>query len=55
MHGCSDTDVPRGDTELASDTLLENTMSQEVHARLGCSETERLVYFNMTLRLTDAS
>lgn len=39
----------RGCTELASDTLLENTLSQAVHSRLGFMETERVVYFNMTL------
>lgn len=40
----------KGYTELASDTQLENTLSQAVHARLGFSETERIVYFNMRLK-----
>lgn len=39
----------RGCTELASDTQLENTLSQTVHSRLGFTETERVVYFNMAL------
>ena len=39
----------RGCSELASDTQLENTVSQTVHSRLGFTETERVVYFNMAL------
>lgn len=39
----------RGCTELASDTQVENTLSQAVHAQLGFTETERVVYFNMPL------
>jgi len=39
----------RGCTELASDTQLDNTLSQTVHTRLGFEETERVVYFNMRL------
>jgi enamine deaminase RidA (YjgF/YER057c/UK114 family) len=35
----------RGCHELASDTQLENELSQRVHARLGFIETERVVYF----------
>jgi len=42
--------LAQGCTELASDTQLENTDSQAVHARLGFIETERVVYFNMVLR-----
>jgi aminoglycoside 6'-N-acetyltransferase I len=34
-----------GCTELGSDTELENTLSQEVHRRLGFEETQRLVTF----------
>ncbi|ROE34536.1 aminoglycoside 6'-N-acetyltransferase AAC(6')-E963 [Klebsiella pneumoniae] len=41
--------LAQGCTELASDTQLENTLSQAVHARLGFTETERVVYFNMRL------
>jgi len=41
--------LAQGCTELASDTQLENTLSQAVHARLGFTETERVVYFNMPL------
>jgi enamine deaminase RidA (YjgF/YER057c/UK114 family) len=35
----------RGCHELASDTQIENEVSQAVHARMGFSETERVVYF----------
>lgn len=44
----------RGCTELASDTRLENTLSQTVHSRLGFEETERVVYFNKALGPADA-
>lgn len=39
----------QGCTELASDTQLDNVTSQRVHERLGFTETERVVYFNMRL------
>lgn len=39
----------KGCRELASDTGLENLVSQAAHTRLGFKETERVVYFNMTL------
>lgn len=35
----------RGCSELASDTPLDNHLSQAVHRRLGFAETERVVYF----------
>lgn len=38
-----------GCRELASDTGLDNLVSQTAHSRLGFKETERVVYFNMTL------
>lgn len=41
--------LARGCTELASDTLLENTLGQAVHRRLGFAETERVVYFNRAI------
>jgi len=41
--------MERSCIELASDTQLENTWSQAVHARLGFEETERVVYFRMAL------
>lgn len=44
----------RGCQELASDTDLENTLSQAVHSRLGFTETERVVYFRMALGPEDA-
>jgi aminoglycoside 6'-N-acetyltransferase I len=39
-HGCR---------EFASDVSVENLESQKVHAALGFSETERVVYFHKTL------
>lgn len=39
----------QGCTEMASDTPLDNTLSQTVHARLGFAETERVVCFAMPL------
>lgn len=41
--------VGKGCQELASDTQLENTLSQTVHRSLGFTETERIVNFNMAL------
>ena len=38
-----------GCTELASDTQPENLVSQAVHAQLGFVETERAVFFSMSL------
>ena len=37
-------------TELASDSLLDNTAAQEVHRALAFRETERVVYFRRLLR-----
>ena len=39
----------RGYSEMASDTEIDNTLSQDVHKRLGFAETERLVCFRMSL------
>jgi aminoglycoside 6'-N-acetyltransferase I len=39
----------RGNRELASDTTLDNVISQRAHERLGFSETERLVLYRKTL------
>ena len=39
-HGC---------TEMASDTWLDNTLSQQAHAVLGYEEVERLVHFRKAL------
>ena len=46
---CSAWAQARGCAELASDTQLENTLGQTMHSRLGFTETERVVYFNMAL------
>lgn len=39
----------RGHRELASDTQLDNLVSQRAHGRLGFAETERLVLFRKAL------
>ena len=39
----------QGCTEFASDTSIENLASQQMHARLGFAETQRVVYFRKTL------
>jgi aminoglycoside 6'-N-acetyltransferase I len=39
----------RGCVEMASDTGLENLVSQAVHQALGFEETERVVYFKKSL------
>ena len=39
----------RGCVEMASDTGLENLVSQSVHKALGFEETERVVYFKKSL------
>ena len=39
----------KGCTELASDTELHNTLSQQVHAKLGFEEVERIVQFRKQL------
>ncbi|ADP15855.1 GNAT family N-acetyltransferase [Achromobacter sp. SD115] len=41
--------LDRGCKELASDTALDNLVSQAAHSRLGFKETQRVVYFNMPL------
>jgi aminoglycoside 6'-N-acetyltransferase I len=42
--------ILRGFTEIASDTELDNHLSQEAHAALGFAETQRLVSYCKTLR-----
>jgi aminoglycoside 6'-N-acetyltransferase I len=39
----------RGSSEFASDVRIENLESQKVHAALGFSQTERVIYFHKTL------
>lgn len=41
----------RGFTELASDAVLDNTVSHAVHRALGFVETERVIYFNSPVSL----
>ncbi|RYD44440.1 MAG: GNAT family N-acetyltransferase [Verrucomicrobiaceae bacterium] len=40
----------KGCVELASDALVENTISHETHRALGFQETERVVYFRKVLQ-----
>jgi aminoglycoside 6'-N-acetyltransferase I len=39
----------KGLAELASDALLDNTVSRRMHAALGFAETERVVFFRVAL------
>ena len=39
-----------GCMEMASDALLENDASHDMHRRIGFTETERVIYFHKTLR-----
>ena len=39
----------KGCTELASDALIDNTVSHSMHRGLGFEETERVVYFKKSL------
>ncbi|TCS43277.1 aminoglycoside 6'-N-acetyltransferase [Reinekea marinisedimentorum] len=41
--------IENGYSELASDVLLENTESQQMHEALGFEETERVVYYCKSL------
>ncbi|RVT47231.1 aminoglycoside 6'-N-acetyltransferase [Rubrivivax albus] len=41
--------IGMGCSELASDTEISNTLSQAAHLRLGFTEAERIVCFNMSL------
>ena len=40
----------RGYSEMASDALLDNTVSHQAHVRTGFSEVERVVQFRKSLR-----
>ncbi|UHQ22370.1 GNAT family N-acetyltransferase [Lysobacter sp. 5GHs7-4] len=42
--------LARGCDELASDSLLDNTLAHQAHAACGFEETERVVYFRKALR-----
>ena len=43
----------RGCHELASDTAVDNELSQKAHRALGFAETERVVYFRRSLTRAD--
>ncbi len=42
--------MEKGYTEMASDALLENTISERAHAALGFEEVERAIRFRKTLK-----
>ncbi|MBA4097160.1 MAG: aminoglycoside 6'-acetyltransferase [Rhodospirillum sp.] len=42
--------IAEGYTEMASDALLENTISERAHAALGFEEVERAIRFRKTLK-----
>lgn len=42
--------LARGCSEFASDAHLDNTASHAMHARLGFTETERVVFFRKPLQ-----
>lgn len=39
----------KGCTEMASDALIDNVISHQMHRRLGFQETKRVVYFRKAL------
>ncbi len=47
--------VEKGCEQLASDTWVWNTLSQEFHTRAGFSETERVVFYVKRIDRSDAS
>lgn len=55
VHAVAAWGAQRGCAEFASDTEIENTLSQMVHRRLGFRETERIVCFNMPLPPKDST
>ena len=49
MEACAQWVRERGCTELASDAVIDNDTSHKMHAALGFTETERVVYFRRRL------
>lgn len=49
VKAVEDWTLERGASELASDAFLDNAMSHRMHAALGFSETERVIYFRKVL------
>ena len=49
VRAAEDWACAQGCTEMASDTWLDNTLSQQAHAALGYEEVERLVHFRKSL------
>jgi len=49
VEAAEDWATTKGCTEMASDTELHNTQSQQAHSRLGYQEVERLVCFRKPL------
>jgi aminoglycoside 6'-N-acetyltransferase I len=49
IKACADWARDRGYTEMGSDALLENELSQRLHLKFGFEEMERVVHFRMRL------
>ena len=49
IGACADWARAQGYTEMGSDALLENTVSQRLHRKFGFDEMERVVLFRMRL------
>jgi aminoglycoside 6'-N-acetyltransferase I len=50
VHAAENWARAQGCTEMASDTWLDNTVSQQAHEALGYAEVERLVHYRKALR-----
>lgn len=51
MKAAEDWARERGHTEMASDALLDNTISEQVHKALGFEEVERAIRFRKSLKI----
>jgi L-amino acid N-acyltransferase YncA len=49
IRACADWARQQGYTEMGSDALLDNTLSQRLHVKFGFEEMERVVHFRMNL------
>jgi aminoglycoside 6'-N-acetyltransferase I len=50
VKAAEDWAIVRGYTEIASDALLENTISERAHKALGFAEVERAIRFRKGLK-----
>jgi L-amino acid N-acyltransferase YncA len=49
IRACADWAREQGYSEMGSDALLDNTLSQRLHQKFGFEEMERVVHFRMKL------